>query len=273
MTGPAGEMPFLDHLEELRWRILRSLGAIVIGFGLGLWLVQQFQLVNLLKLPIAPYLTGAGGKLIVTSPTEPVMIVFKLGFLVGLVLASPIILWQAWAFLAPALYAREKRALVPSLFVGLGLFLTGMVLAYLFVVPQALRILFSFQSEAIAPFITYDAYFGFVLQVTLALGLSFELPLVIIILSWLGVVGPAELNRFRRYAIVLACIAGALLSPRADLLSMVMMTVPLILLYVVGFAGSVLLQRRRRAAAGPSAAGTLGVLLLVSLAGSQVEAQ
>ena len=86
-------------------------------------------------------------------------------------------------------------------------------MAYLFVVPQALRVLFSFQTEAIAPFITYDAYFGFVLQVALALGLSFELPLVIIILSWLGVVGPAELNRFRRYAIVLAFIAGRFFRP------------------------------------------------------------
>src|SRR5215212_1478113 len=244
MTGSPGEMPFLDHLEELRWRILRSLAAIVVGFGTGLWLVQQFQLVNLLKQPIAPYLTGAGGKLVVTSPTEPVMIVFKLGFMVGLVLASPIILWQTWAFLAPALYEREKRALVPALFVGLALFLTGSILAYLFVVPQALRVLFSFQSEAIAPFITYDNYFGFVLQVCLALGVSFELPLVLVILSWLGVVGPGELHRFRRYAIVIACIAGAVLSPGADVLSMIMMTVPLLLLYEVGFAGSVVVHRR-----------------------------
>jgi Tat protein translocase TatC len=260
-------MPFLDHLEELRSRILRSLAAVVLGCVLGLWLVQRFELVSLLKEPIAPYLTG--GKLVVTSPTDPVMIVFKLGLLVGLVLASPVILWQTWAFLAPALYAREKRALVPSLFVGLVLFLAGMVLAYLFVVPQALRVLFSFQTEAIAPFITYDAYFGFVLQVTLALGLSFELPLVIIILSWLGVVGPPELNRFRRYAIVLAFIAGAVLSPGADVLSMVMMTVPLILLYEVGFAGSVVLQRRRRRAA----AGIAGVLLLLCFAGGRAEAQ
>ena len=163
MTGAPGEMPFLDHLEELRQRILRSLGAVVVGFAIGLWVVQQFQLVSLLKRPIAPYLMG--GKLVVTSPTEPVMIVFKLGFLVGLVLASPIILWQTWAFLAPALYEREKRALVPSLFVGLALFLTGSILAYLFVVPQALRVLFSFQSEAIDPNITYDNYFWFVLQV------------------------------------------------------------------------------------------------------------
>ena len=105
MTGNAGEMPFLDHLEELRLRILRSLAAVVLGCVLGLWLVQRFQLVTLLKEPIAPYLTG--GKLVVTSPTEPVMIVLKLGLLVGLVLASPIILWQTWAFLAPALYERE----------------------------------------------------------------------------------------------------------------------------------------------------------------------
>src|SRR3954471_14570917 len=272
MTGPAGEMPFLDHLEELRFRILRSLAAVVVGCGLGLWLVQHFELVFLLKQPIAPYLTG--GKLVVTSPTEPVMIVFKLGFMVGLILASPVILWQVWAFLAPALYAREKRALVPSLFVGLALFLTGMVLAYLFVVPQALRVLFSFQTEAIAPFITYDNYFGFVLQVTLALGLSFELPLVIIILSWLGVVGPPELNRFRRYAIVLAFIAGAVLSPGADVFSMVMMTLPLMVLYEVGFAGSLLLQRRRRRADRDSLAGrTAGVFLLLALLGARAEAQ
>jgi sec-independent protein translocase protein TatC len=267
MTGTSGEMPFLDHLEELRSRILRSLGALVAGAALGLWLVQRFQLVNLLKRPIAPYLTG--GKLVVLSPTEPVMIVLKLGLLVGLVLASPVILWQTWAFLAPALYAREKRALVPSLFIGLVLFLTGVVIAYLFVIPQALRVLFSFQSEAIAPFITYDAYFGFVLQVTLALGLSFELPLVIIILAWLGVIGPGELHRFRRFAVVLAFIAGAVLSPGADLLSMVMMTVPLLVLYEVGFAGAVIIDRRRRRKGGEPVTGRrIGLILLLCLAGA-----
>jgi Tat protein translocase TatC len=266
MSSSAGEMPFLDHLEELRLRILRSLAAVVLCFGAGLWAVHQFRLVSLLKQPIAPYLLD--GKLVVTSPTEPVMIVFKLGFLVGLVLASPVILWQLWAFLAPALYEREKKALVPSLFIGLMLFLTGAGLGYAFVVPQALRVLFSFQSEAIAPFITYDNYFGFVLQIVLALGISFELPLVMVILAWLGVVGPAELSRFRRYAIVLAFIAGALLSPGADLLSMVMMTVPLLLLYEVGFAGAALISRRRRKAAIAAA-----LLLALGLAGRPAEAQ
>jgi Tat protein translocase TatC len=263
-------MPFLDHLEELRWRILRSLAAIVVGFALGLWLVQHFQLVNLLKHPIAPYLTGAGGKLIVTSPTEPVMIVFKLGFLVGLVLASPVILWQLWAFLAPALYAREKRAMVPALFVGLVLFLIGAGVAYVFVMPQALRVLFSFQTEAIQPFITYDAYFDFVLQVVLALGLSFELPLVIVILAWLEVIGPEDLSRFRRFAIVGACVAGALLSPGTDLISMIMMTIPLILLYEVGYAGAVVIRRRRRKAAAMAALVLIGLGLGAPRAEGQV---
>jgi Tat protein translocase TatC len=267
MTGSAGEMPFLDHLEELRLRILRSLAAVVVGFGIGLWAVERFQLVNLLKAPIAKYL--ADGKLIVTSPTEPLMIVFKLGFVVGLVLASPVILWQLWAFLAPALYEREKKALVPSLFVGLLLFLTGAILAYLFVVPQALRVLFSFQSEAIAPFITYDAWFGFVLQVVLALGISFELPLVMVLLSWLGVIGPGELHRFRRYAVVCSFLAGAVLSPGADLLSMIMMTVPLLFLYEVGVAGSAIVHRRRRKEAAIAAL----VLLALGLGASPSRAQ
>ena len=160
---------------------------MVVGFGVGLWLVERFQLVSLLKRPIAQYLPN--GQLVVTSPTEPLMIVFKLGFMVGLVLASPIILWQTWAFLSPALYEREKNTLVPALFVGLGLFLAGAILAYVFVVPQALRVLFSFQSDTIAPMITYDNYFGFVLQICLALGLSFELPLPDDH-PWLGVIGP-----------------------------------------------------------------------------------
>ncbi len=127
----------------------------------------------------------------------------------------------------------------------------GATAAYLFVVPQALRVLFSFQTEAIQPFITYDAYFGFVLQVVLALGLSFELPLIIVILAWLGVVGPSELNRFRRYAIVAAFAAGAVLSPGTDLISMVMMTLPLLLLYEVGVAGAALVYRRRNTPPSP----------------------
>jgi sec-independent protein translocase protein TatC len=265
MTGPSGEMPFLDHLEELRTRVIRVLLALIGGFAAGFYIVQQLGLITRMKEPIAPYL-GTGGKLVVLSPTEPVMIVMKLSFVVGLVLTTPILLWQIWAFLAPALYEREKKAIVPALFVGTALFLVGAVLAWVYVLPQSLRILFSFQTEAIQPMITYDAYFGFVVQVVLALGISFELPLIIFLLAWLGIATPARLNGFRRYAIVLAVAAGAVLSPGTDVLTMMMFTIPLLVLYEVGFAGAVLLHRRRRRKAARMAAAT-GLLLLLMLGG------
>src|SRR5574337_1785687 len=245
MKNPGGEMPFLDHLEELRTRLIRSLIAVCVACGVGFWIVQHFQLVAVMAAPIAPYL-GTGGRLAVLSPTEPVMIVFKLSLVVGLVLASPIILWQVWAFVAPALYAREKRVIVPALFAGLGLFLFGAVMGWHFVLPQSLRVLFSFQTAALAPIITYDAYFDFIVQVMIALGVSFELPLAILILAWLGIATPARLNSFRRFAIVIACFLGAVLSPGTDVLTMIMFTIPLLVLYEVGFLGAVIVHRRQR---------------------------
>ena len=270
MARATGEMPFLDHLEELRMRILKSAGALVLGIVAGLFLVERFQLIVLLKRPIEPYLP-AGGKLIVTGPTEPVMIVLKLGFTVGLILSSPVLIYQLWAFLSPALYAKEKKALVPGLLIGLLLFLVGAALGYVYIVPQALRVLFSFQSEALAPFITYDKYFSFLLQVVLALGISFELPLVIILLSIFGVLTPQALNRFRRFAIVLACIAGAVLSPGADVISMVMMTVPLIFLYEIGVAGSAIVYRRKKRS--EASVSSLALVFLLLASGGAVQAQ
>ena len=257
MARAAGEMPFLDHLEELRVRILRSLLAVVACFALGLWLTDRLRLLDLLKRPIAPYLPQ--GKLVVLSPTEPLMITLKLGFIVGLVLASPVLLWQLWAFLSPALYEREKRTIVPALFAGLALFLAGGVLSFELIVPQALRVLMSFQQGSFATMITFDAYFSFVIQLVLALGLSCELPLLMIILAALGLIGRPLLNRIRPYAIVGSFVAGAILSPGTDVISMFMLTIPLLLLYELGVAGVWLVERRRLKAA---AAGTVALLLL-----------
>ncbi len=263
MPRSAGEMPFLDHLEELRKRILRSLLAVVACFALGLWLVDRFKLLDVLQRPIAPFLPS--GQLTVLSPTEPLMIVLKLGLIVGLVLASPVILWQLWAFLSPALYEKEKKTLVPALFVGLGLFLGGALLSFSFIVPQALRVLLSFQKGSFNPMITFEAYFSFVMQLVLALGLSCELPLLMIILAALGIVATPMLNKVRPYAIVGSFVAGAILSPGADVLSMFMLTIPLLALYEIGVAGVWMVQRRRLKAEAAGAAGA-AVLLLCCLA-------
>ena len=133
--------------------------------------------------------------------------------------------------------------------------------------------LFSFQSEALAPLITYDNYFGFMLQVVLALGISFELPLIIILLSVFGILTPAALNKFRRFAVVLACCAGAILSPGPDVISMIMMTIPLLLLYEVGFAGSVVVQRRRKRRAMNATSALVLVAVLFGAGATRAEAQ
>ncbi len=243
MARSSGEMPFLEHLEELRARLVRALLALIIGVGIGIWLTGQYKLVDVFQAPIIPLLNGR--HLVVQSPTELVMITLEIGFITGLVLASPVLIWQLWAFLSPALYAREKKAIVPALFAGMLLFLTGAILSFIFLVPSALRVLLGFTPGTFDMLITFDKYFDFVLQVVLAMGLSAELPLLIIMLAVLGVVTPAMLNKFRRFAIVLAFAAGAILSPGTDIFSMLMMTAPLLVLYEIGFLGAVIAHRRR----------------------------
>jgi Tat protein translocase TatC len=254
MTGPGAEMPFLEHLEELRVRLLRVLAAVVAGFLVGYWAVQHFQAVNILKAPIAPFLRTTGGKLVVTAPTEPVMITLKLALVVGLVLVSPYLVYQVWAFLAPALYERERRIVVPALLAGTLMFIAGATFGFLVLLPQSLPILFSFQNQGLEILITFSEYFSFVVQLVLAMGLAFEIPLVIMLLTALGILDPQRLNRFRRFAIVLAAVAGAVLSPGTDILSMTLMTVPILLLYEIGYAGSWLIHRRHARKAATAAA-------------------
>src|SRR2546426_12735905 len=177
-------MPFLDHLEELRWRILYSLLAIVLATVAGWIIVERIDVIGLLMQPIKPLLPD--GKLKFTHPTEPFLITLKFAFVVGLVLSSPVVIYQAWAFLAPALYDREKRLIVPALSVGVVLFLGGAAVAYLWVLPRPLVVLFSFQRADPAPIITADNYFGFAAQIIIAFGIVTELPLVIVLLASLG---------------------------------------------------------------------------------------
>src|SRR5207245_2477207 len=200
-------MPFLDHLEELRWRILYSLLAIVVGTLVGWFVVQRVDVIGLLKAPIAPLVPG--GRLMFTSPTEPFFITLKFAFALGLLVASPVVIYQAWAFLAPALYDRERRLIVPALSVGVVLFLLGAGVAYKWVLPRALAVLFSFQRNDLAPIITADNYFGFAAQIMIAFGLVTELPLVVVILAALGLVTPQFLPRNPRYALGFAAFDRA----------------------------------------------------------------
>lgn len=239
----SGQMPFLEHLEELRWRLLWSALAIGLGTVGGFILVLHFGVLDLLVEPVRPYLDG--GQPIFLNPATSFFVTLKLSLVVGILLGLPVVVYQVWAFFSPALEASERRVIVPSLYFGLVLFCAGVSLAYFWVLPLALRFLMGFQSDVLMAAIEIQEYLGFVTRMLLAFGLVFELPVVIMILSALGLVTPEFLASKRRHAIVGVTILSSLLTP-GDLASTLLMMGPMIILYEVSILLSRFIYRRKR---------------------------
>ena len=248
----SGEMPFLDHLEELRWRIIYSLGAVFVCVGVGFYLSMRYDIIGLLARPILPLIPEH--RLVYTHPSEGFTVILNAAMTFGFVLAGPVILYQAWAFLAPALHKHEKRVAIGVLFSGVVLFVSGAALAYFIVVPLALPWLFGFAGPSLVPLITAEDYFSFIFAMVLTFGVSFELPIVILALSALGIVTPQFLSKYRRHAIVLIVIIGAFLTPGDMVWTTIALSVPLYALYELSVLASYVIYRRknRRAARGRS---------------------
>lgn len=251
--NPRGEMPFLDHLEELRWRIFKAFGALVAGTGLGFYLIYRFNVLELIVAPVRPYLP-VEGRLNYLSPVTPFFFLMKTSLLVGIILAFPIILYQLWSFLSPALEKREKKVIVPALYMGLVLFAAGVLLAYEVALPVSLQFLLGLQTEILQPMLTADEYLAFVMRLLMAFGIIFELPVVILILSVLGVVTPKFLRSKRRHAIVIITVLASFLSPGDVLMVTVIMMVPLIFLYEFSIFLSALVYRKKEEAPEPDTA-------------------
>ena len=241
-----GEMPFLDHLEELRWRILWSLLAVVGGSIVGYVLVLKFGVLEILIDPFYEAM-GTEQKLVFLSPTEPFFLLLRIGILVGVILVSPIIVYQIWAFLSPALERHEKRAIIPALYLGVVLFSAGVLMAYYLALPVTLRFLLFFGTDYFEPMLRAGDYFSFVTKLLLAFGVLFELPVVIMILSALGLVTPAFLRTKRRHAFVVIAVLASVLSP-GDLVTITaMMMIPMVFLYEFSILLSVVITGRRKA--------------------------
>lgn len=240
--NPLGEMPFLDHLEELRWRIFYMMIALTVCTIIGFLFVYYLGVLELLERPVIPFLNGE--RLAYFNPATPFYVTMKLSVAVGIVLALPVIVYQIWAFLSPGLTRDEKRVIVPSLYFGVVLFCAGVALAYFFVLPLALLFLNGFQQESLSPTIEVNAYLGFVTRMLLAFGAVFELPIVVLILSMLGIVTPKFMRAQRRYAIVIITIMSSILTP-GDLGSTFMMMAPMMFLYEVSIFVSAMVERRR----------------------------
>ena len=172
------EMPFLDHLEELRWRLFRIAIAVAIGVigAFALLYTKQIDIIGLIARPVQPYLNRP---LMVTHPGALFDIVMDASIALGLIVASPVIVWQIWGFLSPALYGHEKKIVIPALVGAALLFLGGMALSYFFVLPVTLKFLMGFQSASVESVLTVSEYFGFALAMCLAFGAVFELPIEI----------------------------------------------------------------------------------------------
>ncbi len=237
------EMPFLDHLEELRWRILWSVAASVIGIAVGFYVALHYDVLTLLERPILPYLNGH--HVVATHPTDGLQITINAAMWIGCVIALPVALYQAWLFLAPALNARERRLLVASLAGGVGLFMLGALFAYGVILPMALPWLFNLFGTALEPMITAENYFGFVFSMVLSFGLAFELPVVVLLLAAVGLVTPDFLRRYRRHAFVLILVLAAFLTPGDFVWSTLALSAPLYALYEASVLVAAITWRHR----------------------------
>jgi sec-independent protein translocase protein TatC len=240
-------MPFLDHLEELRWRILWSLLAVVVGTVIGFIFVYYFGVMELLLLPIREAYQDPNFELIYLSPADPFFITLKLAVVVGILLAFPIIVVHVWSFLSPALEKHEKRAIVPALYLGLGLFMAGVALAYFVALPLTMAFFQNFQSDFLEQNLEVTKTLAFITKLLLGFGVIFELPVVIMILSALELVTPEFLRSKRRHAIVLITVLASFLTPGDVITLTVMLMVPLFFLYEFSISLSRMIWKKKRA--------------------------
>ena len=247
--NPAGpesdtESSLMEHLLELRTRLLRALAGLVVVLlallpfanKLYAWLAQPL----LDKLP-------EGAQLIATEVASPFFAPLKLAFFVAVLVAMPWLLYQAWAFVAPGLYRREKRLALPLLSSALVLFYSGCAFAFYLVLPTVFGFLTKVTPDGVAMMTDISAYLDFVLVLFLAFGLAFELPVAMVILALLGWITPAQLREGRGYAVVGILVIAAIVTP-PDVVSQLMLAIPMCLLYEAGIIAAALLARRPRGA-------------------------
>lgn len=234
-------MGILDHLEELRTRLVRSLLAVVIAF-LACWGFSK-PIFRFLAQPIYAVLPK-GQKLVFLGVTDPFVLYMKVAGLAALFIAFPAVMYQIWRFVSPGLYDREKRWALPFIFFGTFFFVLGGVFAYYVAFPFAVEFLVNVGDEFQAT-ITVDRYFKFLMTVILGLGVLFELPIFIFLLAAIGVVTPAFLMRHFRWAVIIIFFVSAILTPTPDIFNLCLFAVPTILLYLLGVGAAALLLRHR----------------------------
>jgi len=237
------KMSFIGHLEELRHRLIVCVIAIAIGVAVAC--VFQEKLFNILMRPLTTAM-GPGGKMIFTGLTEAFFVYLKTDLLAGAIFAMPVIMYEMWCFIAPGLYTKERRFILPLVLLSSVFFVGGVLFAYFIMLPFAFKYLLSFRSDVIQALPSMKEYFSLASILLLAFGLVFELPLVLTLLGRLGLVTPSFLGKNRKYAILLIFIAAAIITPTPDAVNQCLMAFPLMILYEVGILGVRIFGKKKK---------------------------
>src|SRR5437762_8153883 len=236
-----GQMSFLDHLEELRKRIIHSLIAIGIAVGVS-WTFAD----TLFKAVQRPINKAGISSLIVSTPTEGFNLELKLALMAAVFLASPFVLGQVWLFISPGLYKHERKYALPFIFFSSLLFVIGGLFGYFVAFPFALQFLIQWEKDmGLTVLVNTSEYFDLFIMVELGLAVIFEIPAVIFVLSRIGLVSGPFLLRNTRYAILISAIVAAVITPTTDIPNMLMMAVPMVGLYLLGVAIAFVFGKKR----------------------------
>lgn len=248
--GGAGKMSFLDHLDELRKRLVSAVLAVAVGVLIAFAFIEQ--IFGFIMRPLQQMLP-AGSKLTYIEPTEAFMLYIKVAVLAGIVISAPVILWQLWLFIAPGLYAREKRLAIPFMLMSTGFFLGGALFSHYLVFPWAWKFLASFTTDYMMFQPRIQAVFALYAQMLLAMGLVFEMPTVVLFLARMNLVTGRFLLKNFKYAVLIIFIAAAVITPTGDMVTQALMAGPMLGLYVLSILIAwVVGPRKRRDAGGES---------------------
>ncbi|MCK5205089.1 MAG: twin-arginine translocase subunit TatC [Desulfobacterales bacterium] len=234
MIDKEDKIPFTSHLEELRSRLIKCFIALGIGFAASYGFKEI--LFNILSRPLAKVMEQ-GDHLIFTGLPEAFFTYLKVALLSGLMLASPVILYQFWMFVAPGLYKKERRLMIPVVILSAFFFIAGALFGYFIVFPWGFKFFLGFATETIRPLPSMKEYLAFSAKLLLAFGLVFELPMVLTFLARLGIVSVDFLKRNRKYAVLLFFAGAAILTP-PDVVTQVMMALPLMVMYEISIIGA-----------------------------------
>jgi len=241
MTDENSSMPFLDHLEELRWRLVKSLGSVLVGAVITFYFIDS--LIDFLIQPTQNLATPMD--LQVLKVQGMFMIKWGIALIGGFVLAIPVLTYQIWKFIAPGLYMNERRYVAPLIIFTYLSFLIGLTFAYTVIIPFSLDFFTSVGMEGIQNNFSINYYFNFITWIMIGSGLIFELPVLVFILSVFGLLTPAFMGHYRRHAIVVVLILSAFITP-PDPVSLVLMSIPLMLLYELSIGVSWLVNRNKQ---------------------------